>query len=64
MKKNQQTTRSKPAPSQERAGVDTNPTKNAKAPDDGFELVLRMPAGTFDKLAAEVAATGKRPRTN
>lgn len=52
MKKSKHTTRAKPTPSTEGTGHATNP--------DGFEIVLKMPQGAFDRLAAEVAGPDRR----
>jgi hypothetical protein len=53
-------TRSKSARRNGRAGNDTNPAKDGKAPSDEISFCLRLPAGAFDRMAAEVAALDKR----
>jgi hypothetical protein len=54
----QSPTRSKSARHNGRAGNDTNRNKNTT--DEGVRFCIRLPAGAFDKIAAEVAKLDKR----
>ena len=60
MKKTQQPTRSKLAPSNEGTGSDANHGKRPKPAADGFEFVIQMPTGAVDRLAAQLAALDKK----